>query len=173
MEFRTFKLTLTFPPNYPLQPPSVKFLSEMFHPNISPDGRVALTNWSPAHDVTKILTDIQSLLSQPQLDSPLNQEATQLYRQNRRGYKKRVEQIIEKSSSEKKNKNESSLPEDIPDSFLTELNEDKDISTEAFSGLLKKHNTYLDMNMKKLEGDLQKTAIGWKMVQELQRRNQE
>ena len=62
MEFGEFHLTLTFPADYPSQPPSVKFLDKMFHPNIGPEGRVSLTNWSPAHDVSKILTDIQSLL---------------------------------------------------------------------------------------------------------------
>ena len=85
-----FELTLTFPPDYPLQPPTVKFLSAMFHPNIAPDGRLPLTNWSPAHDVTKILTDIQSLLSQPHLESAVNQEAAQLYREDRREYQRRV-----------------------------------------------------------------------------------
>ena len=73
----------------------MKFLDEMFHPNIAPDGRVPLTNWSPAHDVSKILTDIQSLLSQPHLDSAVNQEAAQLYREDRREYERRVQQIIE------------------------------------------------------------------------------
>ena len=62
----------------------------MFHPNIAPDGRLPLTNWSPAHDVTKILTDIQSLLSQPHLDSAVNQEAAQLYREDRREYQRRI-----------------------------------------------------------------------------------
>ena len=69
----------------------------MFHPNISPDGRVPLTYWSPAHDVTKILPDIQSLLSQPHLDSVLNLKAAQLYREDIREYARRWSRIIENS----------------------------------------------------------------------------
>ena len=90
MEFGIFELTLTFPPDYPFSPPTAKFFSEMFHPNFYPDGRVPLTNWSPAHDVSKILTDIQSLLSQPHLESAVNQEAAQLYMENRKEYERKV-----------------------------------------------------------------------------------
>ena len=45
--------------------------------------------------MSKILTDIQSLLSQPHLDSAVNQEAAQLYRENREEYERRVQQIVE------------------------------------------------------------------------------
>ena len=86
VEFGIFELTLNFPASYPFHPPTVKFSTEMFHPNISGDGTLILTRWSPAQDVREILTHIQSLLSQPLLSSTVNMEAAQLYEENRREY---------------------------------------------------------------------------------------
>ena len=65
----TFKLLLTFTEDYPNKPPTVKFLSRMFHPNIYANGELCLdilqNRWSPTYDVTAILTSIQSLLHDP------------------------------------------------------------------------------------------------------------
>ena len=65
----TFKLTLTFDESYPNKPPTVKFLSRMFHPNVYANGELCLdilqNRWSPTYDVAAILTSIQSLLHDP------------------------------------------------------------------------------------------------------------
>ena len=37
-----FIATLSFPQDYPLNPPKMKFKSELFHPNIYADGRVCI-----------------------------------------------------------------------------------------------------------------------------------
>ena len=37
-----FIACLSFPQDYPLNPPKMKFKSELFHPNIYPDGRVCI-----------------------------------------------------------------------------------------------------------------------------------
>ncbi|KAG6535911.1 hypothetical protein ZIOFF_000942 [Zingiber officinale] len=42
-----FNAIMSFPPNYPNSPPSVRFTSEMWHPNVYPDGRVCISILHP------------------------------------------------------------------------------------------------------------------------------
>ena len=88
----------------------------MFHPNVYADGGICLdilqNRWSPTYDVSAILTSIQSLLDEPNPNSPANNVAAQLYQvsfflsdlifeiniqENRREYEKRVASIVEAS----------------------------------------------------------------------------
>jgi len=84
----TFKLLLEFTEEYPNKPPSVKFLSKIFHPNVYATGKICLdilqNQWSPIYDIAAILTSIQSLLSDPNPTSPANAEASQLFEKDRR-----------------------------------------------------------------------------------------
>ena len=65
------------------------------------DGSICLdilqNRWSPTYDVSAILTSIQSLLDEPNPNSPANSLAAQLYQENRREYEKRVAAIVEQS----------------------------------------------------------------------------
>uniref|UniRef100_A0A8C8F3J6 UBC core domain-containing protein n=1 Tax=Oncorhynchus tshawytscha TaxID=74940 RepID=A0A8C8F3J6_ONCTS len=97
----TFKLTVEFTEEYPNKPPTVRFVSKMFHPNVYADGSICLdilqNRWSPTYDVSSILTSIQSLLDEPNPNSPANSQAAQLYQENKREYEKRVSAIVEQS----------------------------------------------------------------------------
>lgn len=97
----TFKLTMEFNEEYPNKPPSVRFVSKMFHPNVYADGSICLdilqNRWSPTYDVCAILTSIQSLLHDPNPNSPANNEAAQLYRENKREYEKKVASTVQAS----------------------------------------------------------------------------
>ncbi|KAH9728604.1 UBC core domain-containing protein [Citrus sinensis] len=99
--FGTFKLTLQFTEDYPNKPPTVRFVSRMFHPNIYADGSICLdilqNQWSPIYDVAAILTSIQSLLCDPNPNSPANSEAARLFSENKREYNRRVREIVEQS----------------------------------------------------------------------------
>ena len=57
-----FKLELEFTDAYPNKAPAVKFVSEIFHPNVYNDGKICLdilqNNWSPVYDVQSILISI-------------------------------------------------------------------------------------------------------------------
>jgi ubiquitin-conjugating enzyme E2 A len=83
----TFKLTLKFTDEYPNKPPQINFTTKMFHPNIYNDGSICLdilkNQWSPIYDVWAVLTSIRSLLSDPNPNSPANNEAAQLFTENR------------------------------------------------------------------------------------------
>jgi ubiquitin-conjugating enzyme E2 A len=100
----TFKLTLDFTEEYPNKPPTVKFLSQMHHPNVYNDGSICLdilqNQWSPIYDISAILTSIQSLLTDPNPNSPANSEAARLFAENRREYNRKVKDIVERSWDE-------------------------------------------------------------------------
>ena len=54
---------MNFEEQYPNKPPSVKFISQMFHPNVYATGELCLdilqNRWSPTYDVAAVLTSIQ------------------------------------------------------------------------------------------------------------------
>eukprot|EP00300_Choanocystis_sp_HF-7_P036566 c5242_g1_i1.p1 GENE.c5242_g1_i1~~c5242_g1_i1.p1 ORF type:complete len:161 (+),score=25.98 c5242_g1_i1:30-485(+) len=97
----TFKLSLSFTEEYPSKPPKVNFITKMFHPNIYNDGSICLdilqNQWSAIYDVSAILTSIQSLLCDPNPNSPANNEAAKLFVENTREYERRVREIVEQS----------------------------------------------------------------------------
>lgn len=59
----TFRLVMHFEEQYPNKPPAVKFISQMFHPNVYATGELCLdilqNRWSPTYDVAAVLTSIQ------------------------------------------------------------------------------------------------------------------
>ncbi|SCV01043.1 LAMI_0G08988g1_1 [Lachancea mirantina] len=97
----TFRLLLEFDEEYPNKPPHVKFLSEMFHPNVYANGEICLdilqNRWTPTYDVASILTSIQSLFNDPNPASPANVEAATLFKDHKSQYIKRVKETVEKS----------------------------------------------------------------------------
>jgi len=73
----------------------------MFHPNVYLDGSICLdilqNQWSPIYDIAAILTSIQSLLCDPNPNSPANHEAALLFQTNKREYNRRVRECVEQS----------------------------------------------------------------------------
>ncbi|KAJ3275718.1 Ubiquitin-conjugating enzyme E2 2 [Terramyces sp. JEL0728] len=53
--------------------------------------------WSPTYDVAAILTSIQSLLHDPNPNSPANAEAARMFSDSRKEYNKRVKETVEES----------------------------------------------------------------------------
>ena len=99
-----FNLIIEFSDDYPNKAPKVKFVTKMFHPNIYTDGSICLDilshMWSPVYDVSSILTSIQSLLTDPNINSPANNTAAVMYSNNYQEYVTRVKQVVEQSQME-------------------------------------------------------------------------
>lgn len=96
-----FKLTMEFTENYPNVPPTVRFVSKMFHPNVYADGSICLdilqNMWSSSYNIGAILTSLQSLLGDPNCNSPANTVAAELFVENKRLYEQRVIEVVEES----------------------------------------------------------------------------
>lgn len=86
-----YKLRLEFPAGYPYTAPTVRFTTPCFHPNVDQHGNICLDilkeKWSALYEVRTILLSIQSLLAEPNNDSPLNTQAAGLW-SNQVAYKK-------------------------------------------------------------------------------------
>ncbi len=101
-----FDMTLTFDSDYPVKPPSVKFLTPMYHPNIYRDGKICVDilqshEWTPAQNIRTILVSIMSLLMDPNPSSPANREAAELYMNNKEDYNKKVRDFIKANTKSK------------------------------------------------------------------------
>ncbi|KAJ3086162.1 Ubiquitin-conjugating enzyme E2 G2, partial [Quaeritorhiza haematococci] len=107
-----FSAVLTFPKDYPLSPPVMKFTCPMFHPNVYPDGTVCISilhppgddpnmyehaseRWSPVQSVEKILLSVVSMLAEPNDESGANVEASKMWRTDRAKF----DQIVRENDS--------------------------------------------------------------------------
>jgi ubiquitin-conjugating enzyme E2 G1 len=110
----TFPALLDFPQEYPDQPPKMRFLCPMYHPNIRETGEVCISilhppgedvyeyedrkeRWLPIHTVESILISVISMLSDPNCESPENVEAARTYRNDPAGYLRKVRRTVEQS----------------------------------------------------------------------------
>uniref|UniRef100_A0A131Z0I6 E2 ubiquitin-conjugating enzyme n=1 Tax=Rhipicephalus appendiculatus TaxID=34631 RepID=A0A131Z0I6_RHIAP len=87
-----FLLFLQIPSAYPMKPPIVKFLTKIFHPNISRHGDIGIDsiqhNWSLALTISKVLISIQSLLTDPYCLVCMEPEVGRLYLEDRLGFER-------------------------------------------------------------------------------------
>ncbi|KAJ4362470.1 hypothetical protein N0V83_010563 [Neocucurbitaria cava] len=78
-------LDIRVPLEYPLSPPTVRFITPICHPNVDfKTGEICLdllkTSWTPAYTIDTTMTSIHQLLTSAEPDSPLNVDVAQLFR---------------------------------------------------------------------------------------------
>ncbi|CAI9113165.1 OLC1v1013716C2 [Oldenlandia corymbosa var. corymbosa] len=80
----TFKIDIILTDGYPFEPPKMKFVTKVWHPNISSQsGAICLDilkdQWSPALTLKTALLSIQALLSAPEPGDPQDAVVAQQY----------------------------------------------------------------------------------------------
>lgn len=83
-----FRVHISCGERYPHEPPNVRFVTPVYHPNIDSEGRICLNLlkmppkgcWAPSYNIHAILAGLQILLSQPNPDDPLMADITEEYR---------------------------------------------------------------------------------------------
>jgi len=110
-----FKANMKFPADYPYSPPSVRFITKVWHPNVYENGDLCISilhppvddpqsgelpceRWNPTQNVRTILLSVVSLLNEPNTFSPANVDASVMYRRwkDSKGKDKEYEHIIRK-----------------------------------------------------------------------------
>ncbi|GAB4860371.1 Ubiquitin-conjugating enzyme E2 27 [Ancistrocladus abbreviatus] len=83
----TFVIDIVLPDQYPYEPPKMRFVTKVWHPNISSQsGAICLDilkdQWSPALNMKTALLSLQALLSAPEPKDPQDAVVAQQYLQD-------------------------------------------------------------------------------------------
>ncbi|CAM9149183.1 unnamed protein product, partial [Ectocarpus fasciculatus] len=79
-----FKVDINIPTEYPFAPPKMKFITKVWHPNVSSQtGAICLDilkdQWSPALTMKTALLSLQALLCSPEPSDPQDAEVANMY----------------------------------------------------------------------------------------------
>ena len=110
-----FKASMKFPNDYPYSPPTMRFLTKVWHPNVYENGDLCISilhppvddpqsgelpseRWNPTQSVRTILLSVISLLNEPNTSSPANVDASVMFRRwkDSKGADKEYENIVRK-----------------------------------------------------------------------------
>lgn len=90
----SFNFSFAINQNFPHDPPKVKCLQKIYHPNIDLEGNVCLNilreDWKPVLNLNAVIVGLQFLFLEPNASDPLNKEAADDLRMNREGFKRNV-----------------------------------------------------------------------------------
>ncbi|KAJ6661054.1 hypothetical protein lerEdw1_016855, partial [Lerista edwardsae] len=103
-----FNLEVVVPERYPFEPPKMRFLTPIYHPNIDSAGRICLDvlrlppkgAWRPSLSIATLLTSIQMLMNEPNPDDPLMADISSEYKYNKQAFLRNARQWTEKYASQ-------------------------------------------------------------------------
>jgi len=95
-----YQFEIEFPKDYPNSAPKVYCKTNIYHMNISTDGKVCVSSvkdeWGKAKNISTVLLSIFIIFSKPNPGSPYRDDIADLYRENLQEYEKRVKEYCAK-----------------------------------------------------------------------------
>ncbi len=115
-----FKIQLNISQTYPFQPPHLKFLTKMYHPNIAQyDGGICIDilkdQWSAALKLKSIILSISSLLENPNPRDPLEPHIADEYMNDKKSFVNNVVKYVKKYSIKENDETENTQNENNQD----------------------------------------------------------
>jgi len=93
-----FSFSIKISSSYPHEAPKVKCDNRVYHPNIDLEGNVCLNilreDWKPVLSISAVIYGVQFLLLEPNPDDPLNKEAADVLRNNKRVFEQNVHKSL-------------------------------------------------------------------------------
>jgi ubiquitin-protein ligase len=91
-----YQFEIEFPNDYPNSAPKVYCKTDMYHMNISTEGRVCVSSvndeWGKAKNISTVLLSIFIIFSKPNPGSPYRGDIAKLYRENIQEYERRIKE---------------------------------------------------------------------------------
>jgi len=101
-----FKFEVIFPEQYPFKPPTIKFKTKIYHPNIDEAGQVCLNiinseQWKPATKIIQVFEALVKLVNEPEPDHPLRADLAEEFVKNRSKFNKNAEAFTKKNAEKR------------------------------------------------------------------------
>lgn len=164
-----FKIDINIPNEYPFKPPVMKFLTKIYHPNISSvTGAICLDilkdAWTPILTLKSSLISLQSLLQSPEPNDPQDAEVAKHYITNKKGFEETAAYWTKIYASDDTQSNK----ELVSDSALYGID---DTIVCQFENMGFPRNTAIDvlrrMGVKSFNGVSNKTELENRILEEL------
>ena len=102
-----FLVTIRFTSRYPFEPPRVRFVTPVHHPNVDSAGRICLDtlksppagSWSPAVSLPSLLTTLRTLLSDPNPDDALVPEIADVYKSQPKRFEEEARRVTQREAT--------------------------------------------------------------------------
>ncbi|XP_045176867.2 ubiquitin-conjugating enzyme E2 T-like isoform X2 [Mercenaria mercenaria] len=103
-----FKLEIQIPDRYPFEPPKVRFMTPIYHPNVDTGGRICLDTlkmppkgaWKPCLNISTVLTSVQLLMAEPNPEDPLMTDISNEFKHNRALFEMNARKWTEKHAKQ-------------------------------------------------------------------------